>query len=156
MNFNTYFESVKPIVAKTRREFYVKLWDWEDWEQEARLILFQLLESRPELCYDLQKRLTFFKVKFRNYVIDVVRKQQSLKRTFDRLQYEEIGEVSHLVPASSLLNDDLVVWRDRLADFRKILNPEELLAFDKLLMGEPFNGRRKLIRRLRDFLEEGD
>ena len=44
-HFEYYYEKVKPIVLKLRRTYFVKLWDYDDWLQEGRIVLFQLLQD---------------------------------------------------------------------------------------------------------------
>ena len=31
VDFERYFQTVKPIILKLRRHYFVKLWDYEDW-----------------------------------------------------------------------------------------------------------------------------
>ena len=47
--FESYFEKVKPIVLKLRRHYFIKLWDYDDWLQEGRVVLFRLLQENPGL-----------------------------------------------------------------------------------------------------------
>ncbi|CYU06789.1 Signal transduction histidine kinase [Streptococcus suis] len=49
MEFEKVYASVKGIVNKARKEFYIKLWDRDDWEQEGMMTLFELLEAQPWL-----------------------------------------------------------------------------------------------------------
>ncbi|HEM5997208.1 TPA: sigma-70 family RNA polymerase sigma factor, partial [Streptococcus suis] len=49
MKFEQVYASVKGIVNKARKEFYIKLWDRDDWDQEGMLTLFELLEEQPWL-----------------------------------------------------------------------------------------------------------
>ena len=49
VDFERYFQTVKPIILKLRRYYFVKLWDYEDWIQEGRIIFFELVEEHPDL-----------------------------------------------------------------------------------------------------------
>ena len=49
MNFKKSYEKVKWIVWKCEKEFYIHLWDHADWEQEGRLVLYELQISNPEV-----------------------------------------------------------------------------------------------------------
>lgn len=49
MEFEKVYDCVKGIVNKARKEFYIKLWDRDDWEQEGMITLFELLEDQPWL-----------------------------------------------------------------------------------------------------------
>ena len=68
MDFERYFQTVKPIILKLRRHYFVKLWDYEDWIQEGRIVFFQLLEEHPDLLNNEGKRYSYFKTKFSNHV----------------------------------------------------------------------------------------
>ncbi|WP_043878248.1 sigma-70 family RNA polymerase sigma factor, partial [Streptococcus infantarius] len=101
MDFERYFQTVKPIILKLRRHYFVKLWDYEDWIQEGRIVFFQLLEEHPDLLNNEGKRYSYFKTKFSNHVKDIIRHQESFKRKFNRMPYEEISDISHCVPQVS-------------------------------------------------------
>lgn len=49
MEFEKVYDSVKEIVNKARKEFYIKLRDRDDWEQEGMMTLFELLEEQTWL-----------------------------------------------------------------------------------------------------------
>ena len=70
--FESYFEKVKPIVLKLRRHYFVKLWDYDDWLQEGRVVLFRLLQEKPDLLQDDLSLYAYFKTKFSNYLKDVI------------------------------------------------------------------------------------
>lgn len=152
MEFKEVYAKVRPIVQKTRREYYVKLWEAEDWDQEGMYILYRLLQQEEGITKDDSRLLRYFKVKFRNYVNDMLRKQSSYKRGFDRLHYEEIGEISHMVSSGGLITDELVCLRDSLARYRSQLSPSDCEKYDTLVSGERFKGRQKLLRSLRQHL----
>ena len=154
MDFELAYKKVVGIVHKARRDYYLKLWEKEDWDQEGMLILHHLLENHPELVEDERKLCTFFKVKFTNYVKDQVRSQESQKRRFDRMDYEEISELAYEVRSAGLVNDELIVLRTLLADYRESLPVSERTDYDRLLTGERFNGRKKLERKLAAYLAE--
>ncbi|HEN2234636.1 TPA: sigma-70 family RNA polymerase sigma factor, partial [Streptococcus agalactiae] len=48
-DFEELFDKVKPIVMKLRRNYFVQLWEYDDWIQEGRIVLFRLLEEHPYL-----------------------------------------------------------------------------------------------------------
>lgn len=58
------------------------------------------------------------KVKFRNHIKAIIRKQESQKRKFDRLLHEDIYG---LIQTPSLGNDELLMLRGLLRDYRKNL-----------------------------------
>ena len=90
------YQEVKAIVHKCRKEYYLHLWEIEDWDQEGMICLHELLENYPEFKKKKDKQFyIYFKTKFRNRILDAIRKQESHKRKLDRQVYEEVSEISH-------------------------------------------------------------
>ncbi|MBF0818924.1 sigma-70 family RNA polymerase sigma factor [Streptococcus acidominimus] len=156
MEFKDVYAKVRPIVQKTRREYYVKLWEPEDWDQEGMYILYRLLQQEAGIVGDELRLLRYFKVKFRNYVNDMLRKQSTQKRGFDRLRYEEIGEISHMISSGGLVTDELVCLRDSLARYRSQLSSDDSKNYDRLVSGDRFKGRKKMLRSLHQHLISED
>ncbi|HFI0105893.1 TPA: sigma-70 family RNA polymerase sigma factor [Streptococcus suis] len=154
MKFEQVYASVKGIVNKARKEYYIKLWDREDWDQEGMLTLFELLEEQPWLVDEQDQMYCYFKVKFRNRIKDRIRKQESQKRKFDRMPHEDIHELSHVIQSPGLVNDELLMLRGALRDYRKKLSNTQLANYEKLISGQCFNGRRKMIRDLQMHLKD--
>ena len=125
MNFKKSYEKVKWIVWKCEKEFYIHLWDHADWEQEGRLVLYELQISNPEVEENEEILLTYFKTKFRNHIKDKVRKQESDKRKLNKVPYTEIGEISHRLRSKELFLDELVLLRGALKEFRENLTNQE-------------------------------
>ncbi|WP_253909971.1 sigma-70 family RNA polymerase sigma factor [Streptococcus suis] len=119
MEFEKVYDSVKGIVNKARKEYYIKLWEKEDWDQEGMMTLFELLEDQPWLADEQEQLYCYFKVKFRNRVKDRVRRQESQKRKFDRMPHEDIHDLSHVIQSPGLVNDELLMLRGALRDYRK-------------------------------------
>ncbi|MCC9849168.1 sigma-70 family RNA polymerase sigma factor, partial [Streptococcus agalactiae] len=107
-DFEELFDKVKPIVMKLRRNYFVQLWEYDDWIQEGRIVLFRLLEEHPYLLDNESKLFIYFKTKFSNYLNDVLRHQDCQKRQFNKMPYEEISEVSHYVKSKGLVLDDYI------------------------------------------------
>ena len=154
MNFKKSYEKVKWIVWKCEKEFYIHLWDHADWEQEGRLVLYELQISNPEVEENEDILLTYFKAKFRNHIKDKVRKQESDKRKLNKVPYTEIGEISHRLRSKELFLDELVLLRGALKEFRENLTDQEKEDYDKLLMNQRFSGRAKMRRRLQEYLKD--
>ncbi len=113
------YASVKGIVNKARKEFYIKLWDRDDWEQEGMMTLFELLEDQPWLVDEQVQLYCYFKVKFRNRIKDRIRKQESQNASLT-VSHEDIHELSHAIQSPGLINDELLMLRGALRDYRKI------------------------------------
>ncbi|MGC4431609.1 sigma-70 family RNA polymerase sigma factor, partial [Streptococcus suis] len=67
VHFESLFISVKPIVFKLQRTYYIKLWDRDDWLQEGRVILYRLLQDNPNLVDDQLTFYRYFKTKFSSH-----------------------------------------------------------------------------------------
>ncbi|MGT2934644.1 competence protein ComX [Streptococcus castoreus] len=151
------FEKVKPIILKLKRHYFIQLWDRDDWLQEGHLILVKLLAQYPELLEDEERLYRYFKTKFSSYLKDVLRQQESQKRQFHKLAYEEIGDVAHAIPSAGLWLDDYVAYREMIEGIEMELDDGERTQFQALVRGERFKGRRSLLRKIRpyfkDFLE---
>ena len=154
MNFKKSYEKVKWIVWKCEKEFYIHLWDHADWEQEGRLVLYELQISNPEVEENEEILLTYFKTKFRHHIKDKGRKQESDKRKLNKVPYTEIGEISHRLRSKELFLDELVLLRGALKEFRENLTDQEKEDYDKLLMNQRFSGRAKMRRRLQEYLKD--
>ena len=150
------YEVVRPIVLKASRQYFIQLWDQADMEQEAMMTLYQLLEKFPELKSDDDKLRRYFKTKFRNRLNDEVRRQESVKRQANRQCYIEISDIAFCLPNKELDAVDRLVYDEQLNAFRNQLSSEDATKFDRLLAGECFRGRKKMIRELKFWMVDFD
>ncbi|HEL2556166.1 TPA: transcriptional regulator [Streptococcus suis] len=72
---------------------------------------------------NLGRLYCYFKVKFRNHIEAIIRKQESQKCKFDRLLHEDIHG---LIQLPSLGNDELLMLWGLLRDYRKNLINDRL------------------------------
>ncbi|WP_142999560.1 sigma-70 family RNA polymerase sigma factor, partial [Streptococcus mitis] len=100
------YEEVQGIVYKCRNEYYLHLWELSDWEQEGMICLHELISREEGLVEDIPRLRKYFKTKFRNRILDYIRKQESQKRRYDKEPYEEVGELSHRISEGGLCLDD--------------------------------------------------
>ncbi|MGT2930643.1 sigma-70 family RNA polymerase sigma factor [Streptococcus dentasini] len=150
------FDSVKKIVQKLAREYYIKLWAHDDWKQEAQIILYQLLERFPELMHDEEKLRSYFKTKFRSYVLDNIRKQESQKRAFDKMIYEEISELGHRIPDHKMDTVDYIALKDKLKELKTKLSTEDYRKLLLLMRGGAFKGRSAFIKDIKIEFDDFD
>ena len=154
MEFKELYAKVRGIVLKCRREYYVHLWELSDWEQEGMLVLYQLVSRYPQLVEEDHQLYVYYKTKFRNHILDILRKQESQKRKLDRQAYEEVSEIGHKLSLKELYLDDLVILRDQLKSYQAQLSPEKQEQYERLLADERFKGRKAMIRELRAYLKD--
>ena len=153
--FDSLCKKVRPIILKLKRSYHIHLWDYNDWLQEGDIVLFSLLYEHPDLYYDELKLYVYFKTKFSNYLKDVIRQQESYKRKFNKMAYEEISEIGHCVSDKSLALDDYVAYKEVIQEAENSLDgKEEREMFQKLLRGERFAGRQKMIKKLRPLFKD--
>ena len=154
MEFKELYAKVRGIVLKCRREYYVHLWELSDWEQEGMLVLYQLVSRYPQLVEEDHQLYVYYKTKFRNHILGILRKQESQKRKLDRQAYEEVSEIGHKLSLKELYLDELVILRDQLKSYQAQLSPEKQEQYERLLADERFKGRQAMIRELRAYLKD--
>ena len=121
----------------------------EDWDQEGMLCLYELVSCNPELLEGERHRLyVCFKTKFRNRILDYIRKQESHKRRFDKEPYEEVSEISHRLGEKGLRLDDYYLFHELLKNYKSKQSMEKQELIDRLMGGEVFRGRKALLREL--------
>ncbi|ESV54449.1 competence protein ComX [Streptococcus agalactiae LMG 14747] len=156
LSFESLYQCVKPIVFKLRRQYHIQLWESSDWEQEAMICLFRLIDDKPDCLREARLFFACFKTKFSNYLKDVLRSQESHKRRLNRLPYEEVSTLSHAIAQKGLALDEKVVLFDQLDRLRATLPESEQYKVGLLVSGKPFKGRQALLRQFRQlWLEDG-
>ena len=58
MSFEHHYQKVQGIVHKARKDYFIKLWEKSDWDQEGMFILYQLLQAHPGIEEDPAKLYT--------------------------------------------------------------------------------------------------
>ena len=155
MNLKELYEETKGIVHKCRKDYHLHLWEKEDWDQEGLLCLYELVSSHPELLEGERHRLyVCFKTKFRNRILDNIRKQESHKRRFNKEPYEEVSEISHRLGEKGLRLDDYYLFHELLKTYKSKQSEEKQELVDRLMGGEVFRGRKALLRELSIVFQE--
>ena len=148
------YQKVKYIVRKCEKEYYIQLWEKDDWEQEGQLTLFELYQNNPEIETNEELLYKYFKTKFRNHIKDKIRQQESDKRKINRLPYVEIGEISHRISSREIYLDELVVLRDSLKRFKEKLTVKEKEQYEALLTNRRCLGKTKMKKKLENYLKD--
>lgn len=149
MNLKELYEETKGIVHKCRKDYHLHLWEKEDWNQEGMMCLYELVSRNQELLEGERHRLyVCFKTKFRNRILDYIRKQESHKRRFDKEPYEEVSEISHRLGEKGLRLDDYYLFHELLKNYKSKQSLEKQELIDRLMGGEVFRGRKALLREL--------
>ncbi|HEW3750221.1 TPA: sigma-70 family RNA polymerase sigma factor, partial [Streptococcus pneumoniae] len=53
--FKELYKEVQGIVYKSRKEYYLHLWELSDWDQEGMICLHELISREEELVEDLPR-----------------------------------------------------------------------------------------------------
>lgn len=155
MNLKELYEETKGIVHKCRKDYHLHLWEKEDWDKEGMMCLYELVSSHPELLEGERHRLyVCFKTKFRNRILDNIRKQESHKRRFNKEPYEEVSEISHRLGEKGLRLDDYYLFHELLKTYKSKQSEEKQELVDRLMGGEVFRGRKALLRELSIVFQE--
>ena len=155
MNLKELYEETKGIIHKCRKDYHLHLWEKEDWDQEGMMCLYELVSSHPELLEGERHRLyVCFKTKFRNRILDNIRKQESHKRRFNKEPYEEVSEISHRLGEKGLRLDDYYLFHELLKTYKSKQSEEKQELVDRLMGGEVFRGRKALLRELSIVFQE--
>ena len=155
MKLKDLYEESKGIVHKCRKDYHLHLWEKEDWDQEGMLCLYELVSRNPELLEsDRHQLYVCFKTKFRNRILDYIRKQESHKRRFDKEPYEEVSEISHRLGEKGLRLDDYYLFHELLKNYKSKQSMEKQELIDRLMGGEVFRGRKALLRELSPIFSE--
>lgn len=153
MNIQLIYQRVSPIVRKLQRQTYIKLWDASDWEQEGMIILYQLVRTHDELLHDDKRLRAYFKTKFSNYINDHIRHQESQKRRFNKMVYEDITEIGHLIGEKGWDTCDYLTFREQLEKARRQLTKEQQDQLDMVISGQRFKGKKAFLKQLaQDFV----
>ena len=148
------YEEVQGIVYKCRNEYHLHLWELSDWDQEGMICLYELISKEEGLVEDIPRLRRYFKTKFRNRILDYIRKQESQKRRYDKEPYEEVGEISHRISEGGLWLDDYYLFHELLKNYRASQVKEKQEQLDRLMGGECFKGRKALLGELRVVLSD--
>lgn len=151
--FWTCYGTVRPTVLRLRQLYRLRLWTLEDWEQEAGLTLHLLLQAHPDLAQDEARLRVYFKTKFSNYIKDMIRRQESQKRQLNKTDYEDVHSMGHLIPSKAMNLADYVIFYQGIGAAKAVLTPAEQAQLDSLIAGECFKGRKRLMAKIKPFLE---
>jgi hypothetical protein len=144
-------EEVLPIIYKEMSKIRINLWDEEDYIQEGRVILYDLLLGGVE-----DKNLyKYFKTRYNQHLIDSLRSQEASKRGFDKPVYLEVWEHAYMIKDSYDMAEE-VSLEVSSQEFISELSLKEQERVGKLLRGESIDASSKsrLKKKFVEFLEE--
>ncbi|MFV0555696.1 MAG: hypothetical protein ACK5LM_01120 [Lactovum sp.] len=151
-NFYEQFEQFLPIIYKASRSYRIQLWTMDDYKQEGLIVFYKLLEKG----YPKESLPVYFKVQYRQHLINQLRRQSAIKRTYDLGNYIDIEAIhQYLADRSFSIGDDLL-FSDTLESFKQYLKKKDLQILNRILAGEKvsrvqkFRLKQKLITFLKD------
>ncbi|MCD5560925.1 sigma-70 family RNA polymerase sigma factor [Lactobacillus delbrueckii subsp. lactis] len=121
------YYSCLPVIGGTIKQYFVELYDSQDWEQEALILCYKTAK-----CFDLKQGkpfVGFYKVSLHNRDINLIRRGKRKKRlaASDQVYWEDV--TPELEQASCLIASPPVPvldWQD-LVESLSMLELEELL-----------------------------
>ena len=114
--------------------------------KEGMICLHELISREEDLLEDIPRLRKYFKTKFRNRILDYIRKQESQKRRYDKEPYEEVGELSHRISEGGLWLDDYYLFHETLRNYRNKQSKDKQEELERVLRNERFRGRQRVLR----------
>lgn len=123
----------KPMIVCAQQQYFIKLFDDSDWEQEARIVCYEtclLFQASRDCQFG-----AFFKLRFYNHIRSLLRHDMALKR---RCNQESLPLENYLAEEGSYGSVDYMTDVNQaaffeLSQFLKTLSYFELQAFRVLL-----------------------
>ncbi|WP_164512655.1 RNA polymerase sigma factor [Loigolactobacillus iwatensis] len=139
------FKKYLPLLKSLQHRYYLRLYDYDDWCQEARLICYHSAQQ-----YDHNSHLSFgrfYQMQLQHHIINLIRRQLAQKRQVDRLQIpvEQVDLENAYLKKSLLrplpsdwatINCDLIQYWQSLSKFEQrvmllVLESTEIPAIAK-------------------------
>lgn len=122
----------RPMIDNMYIKYFIDGYDRNDWYQEAFLVCYQtckLFDSNSGSKFG-----SFFKLKFQNHIIDIIRRENAYKRKANQgtESYDKLL-VSGKLDDQIIENDDCVDISNQLEKIIAKMNCIELVAFQFLL-----------------------
>lgn len=151
-DFNEQFSKFLPIIYKARKLHKIHLWDINDYVQEGMIIFYELLQAG----HSEEMLPVYFKVRFNQHLINLIRKQNAYKRKFDTGNYVDLEyAVNHVADESYVIDSQLLIT-DTMSTFIKQLKKNDRLLLLRLIDGKEINRTQKsrLKQKLIKFLDD--
>jgi competence protein ComX len=88
-----HFHRVRPIVLNMMKTYPIHLWEADDYLQEGLICLYELLQEKT----DASALPVRFKVKYQHRLLDILRKERAVKRTYDTAVYQDLSDLAFCV-----------------------------------------------------------
>lgn len=140
--FDDLFLRFRPLIRKFFSMYHIRLMEWEDFEQEARIVMLGALGR-----FQPTKGLTFgayYKMLLQHHIYNLIRRDAALKRTIDRqaLSYEAVQEqeggehlLNYHMLSSSASPEQLLQVKESTNEYFESLSTYEREVFRRYLTG---------------------
>ncbi|MDR0299388.1 MAG: hypothetical protein LBI13_04825 [Streptococcaceae bacterium] len=151
-NFSDDFKRFIPIVIKASGKYKIRGFDKDDYIQEGMLIYFELLHKE----IDEKSLPVFFKVKYTQHLVNLIRHQKAYKRSFDEGNYVDIHSVSSHVADQAMSIESKLLISDTMTCFIEQLKKNDQRLLLNLVDGheisrvQKYRLKQKLIQFLKD------
>ena len=119
------FKTYLPMVYNTYAQYYIRLFEHEDWLQEARIVCFETCQ-----CYDCHCGKSFggfYKLRFQHHIDNLLRKELAQKR---RIDHQAL--LLARCPEIDAIGENSVTYyqsKEMLMTYLECLSPFELMSF---------------------------
>ena len=136
-NFEPFFKQYEPIVRMLYQKYSIKGFDWDDWQQEGRIVFYNsVISYKPELKITFG---AFFKANFKNRICSILRFEMAYKRkaSFQAQTFEDIegGLESCLNHSQSITPHHHLKIKENLAEYEHLLSSFEKEVSSMLFAG---------------------
>lgn len=120
-------QQYRPVLVRLQRMYWLRLYDDDDWQQEARWICYLAAQQ-----YDARYHLTFgrfYQMQLKHRIITLLRQQFALKRRCDQyaVRYRDLENIAAAhkrlqqteVAATATLRADFAVYYAQLSQFER-------------------------------------
>lgn len=135
LSFVVLFERYLPLIHKMGRQYYFQDVNKDDWEQEARIVLWRTIRR-----YNQSRGVAFsyyYKLNLRNHAYDLIRHENAAKRVHADQRVNIEGEEcdNRLVDANRCPPDDYAICKERMRGFWAACSPFEREIFTLIHRG---------------------
>ncbi|RRG09204.1 MAG: sigma-70 family RNA polymerase sigma factor [Lactobacillus sp.] len=134
-SFKVLYGRYLPLIRKMKRQYYFQDVDDEDWEQEARVVMWRTIRSYNKsrgvaFCY-------FFKLNLRNHAYDLIRHENAAKRikVDQRINIDHESFTDELADPGSCPPDDWTICQESIHEFLSTCSKFERRIFALIHQG---------------------
>ena len=149
-NLEEILQFVKHIIWRSSRIIRIHLWTDDEYQQEARLVLHNLLQSGITKT----RLYTHFKVRYRQRLIDIKRREVANKRGFDQGAGLDVYDYADILRGSAPSPEYFLICEGLLDEVAESLESKYCELLQRQLSGEelPRMDKHRLKEKVKEVL----